>query len=438
MSYLWCQKIGKKVVFIFRALRYRNYRLFFIGQSVSLAGTWMQRVAIAWLVYRLTGSPLLLGVVDFTGQIPAFFVTPFGGILGDRYNRHRLLIITQTLAMVQALILSALVLSENIAIWHIIILSIFLGLINAFDIPIRQTFTVDLVKRQKDLGNAIALNSSMFNIARMIGPSIAGVLIATAGEGICFLLNGLSYLAVIASLFLMRITPRKKKFVKAHILKELKEGFIYAFGFKPIRVILTLLALVSLMGVPYQVLMPVFARDIFHGGPRTLGSLVVMAGMGALIGAVYLALRKNILGLGRVIVLTTAVFGLGIIILSFSKILWFSMLVILVCGFGMMVQMGSCNTILQTIVEEDKRGRVMGFYTLAFMGTIPFGSLLAGSLASRMGAPFTLLIGGICCMAGAFYFAQRLPSLQAEIRPIYAQKGVIPEVAKGIQLSSRF
>ena len=423
--------------FIFRALRYRNYRLFFSGQIISLIGTWMQQIALSWLVYRLTNSVFLLGIVGFISQLPALFLTPLAGVVADRHNRHRILVATQILLMIQAFILSALVLTNSIVIWHIMVLSIFLGLVNAFDIPIRQAFTVDMVEKREDLGNAIALNSSMVNMARLVGPSIAGILIAVAGEGICFLLNGISYLAVIASLFAMQITPRETKRPATHVLHELKEGFRYAFGFMPIRSILLLLATVSLMGVPYQVLMPVFAKDIFHGGPRILGFLMAMSGIGALMGTVYLAMRKSVLGLGKIIARTAALFGLGVIIFSFSRVLWFSMLVILVSGFGMMVQMASSNTVLQTIVDEDKRGRIMSFYTMAFMGMMPFGSLLAGSLASKIGAPFTLLIGGICCIIGALVFAKNLPALKEEIRPIYAEKGIIPEVARGIQLTTR-
>ncbi len=425
------------LAFVLPALKHRNYRLFLAGQGISLIGTWMQQMAMSWLVYRLSNSALLLGVVGFSSQIPAFFATPFAGILADRYNRRRMLMATQTLAMIQALILSVLVLSQRIQIWHIVILSLFLGLVNAFDIPIRQSFTVEMVEKKEDLANAIALNSSMFNLARLLGPSIAGILIALAGEGICFLINGISYLAVIASLFLMKITPVEKEINKENVFSQLKEGVNYAFGFKPIRSILILLAAVSLMGVPYQILMPVFAKDIFKGGAGTLGLLVAMVGVGALGGAIYLALRKNIIGLGRIIAASTAVFGLGIFIFSFSKTLWFSLIIILFCGFGMMVQMASSNTILQVIVDEDKRGRVMSFYTLAFMGAVPFGSLLAGSLASAIGAPLTLSISGICCILAAIVFARKLPALRAEIRPIYLKKGLIPEVVQGIQITSR-
>lgn len=422
---------------IFRALRHRNYRLFFIGQIISLIGTWMQQIALSWLVYRLTNSVFLLGIVGFISQIPALFLTPLAGVVADRYNRHHILVATQTLLMMQAFILSVLVLTNSIVIWHIMVLSIFLGLVNAFDVPVRQAFTVDTIEKIEDLGNAIALNSSTFNMARLVGPSIAGILIAVAGEGICFLLNGISYLAVIASLFAMRIAPPEIEPRETSVLHELKEGFKYAFGFAPVRYILALLAIVSLMGTPYQVLMPVFAKDIFHGGPRILGFLMAMAGVGALVGATYLAMRKSVLGLGKIITRAAVLFGLGVIIFSFSRVLWLSMLVILVSGFGMMVQMASSNTVLQTIVDEDKRGRIMSFYAMALMGMVPFGSLLAGSLASKIGAPFTLLIGGVCCIVGAIIFAKKVQAFKEEIQPIYAEKGIIPEVAKGIQLTTR-
>ncbi len=418
---------------IFRALKHRNYRLFFTGQSISLIGSWMQQIAMSWMVYRMYNSALLLGVVGFVGQIPTFIISPFAGVIADRHNRHHLLVITQTLAMIQALILSILVLSNTIVLWEIVALSLFSGFINSFDMPIRQSFTVEMLENSEDLGNAIALNSSMVNMAKLVGPSIAGVLIAAFGEGTCFLLNALSYLAVIASLLLMRVYPPKINPVKKHILHELKEGFNYAFGFEPIRVILLLLALISLMGVPYQVLMPVFAKDIFHGGPETLGIIMASSGVGALIGAVYLASRKNVRGLGRLITIAAGLFGVGIIAISFSRNLWVSAIFVLAAGFGMMVGMAGSNTILQTITEEDKRGRIMSFFTMAFMGMVPFGNLLAGYMAHKLGAPKTLLIGGICCVLGSGIFAMKLPALRKKIRPIYVKKGIIPEVAAGIE-----
>ncbi|MBI4846149.1 MAG: MFS transporter [Candidatus Omnitrophica bacterium] len=418
---------------VFRALKHKNYRLFFYGQSISLVGTWMQQVAISWLVYRLTNSPFLLGVVGFIGQIPTFLCTPFAAVIANRHSRRGMLIITQSLAMMEAVILSVLVLSGHVRVWHLIALSAFLGIVHSFDIPIRQAFTVEMVDDREHLGNAIALNSSMVNAARLVGPSIAGILIASVGEGACFLINAISYLTVIASLLAMTSAPMRIKPPAKHIFHELKEGISYAFNFPPIKIILLLLALVSLMGVPYQVLLPVFAKDIFHGGPHTLGFLVAMSGMGALAGAVFLAARKSVIGLSRIIAWAAGIFGLGIIGFSLSRILWVSMAILFFTGFGMMVNMASSNTILQTIVDEDKRGRVMSFYTMSFMGMAPFGSLLSGLLADKIGTPNTLLFGGTCCIAGALIFAAKLPLIREKIRPIYRQKGIIPEVAKGIQ-----
>ena len=413
--------------FVFRALRHRNYRLFFGGQSISLIGTWMQQIALNWLVYRLTGSAMLLGLVGFTSRIPTFLLAPFAGVMADRWNRHRMLIITQVLSMVQAMILAALVLTNRIAVWHIITLSIFLGLVNAVDIPTRQSFVPDMVEKREDLGNAIALNSSIVNGARLIGPSIAGVLIATLGEGLCFLLNGLSFIAVIGALKAMRIEHRERDAANSHVIEGLKEGFSYAFGFAPIRSVLLLLALVSLMGVPYSVLMPIFAEKIFHRGPEAFGFLLGATGVGALAGTLYLASRKSVLGLGRIIVIASTVFGIGLIGFSLSRLFWLSLSFMVLAGFGMMAQMASSNTILQTLVEEDKRGRVMSLYTMAFMGMVPFGSILAGSLATNLGAPNTILIGGMICILGAILFGRKLPSLRKIARPIYVKKGILPQ-----------
>jgi MFS family permease len=416
----------------FRALSHRNYRLFFGGQGISLIGTWMQQIAMNWLVYRLTHSALLLGLVGFSSRIPTFVFASFAGVLADRWNRHRALVVTQTLSTVQALILAALVLTGTISIWHVILLSFSLGFINAFDIPIRQSFVVDMVERREDLGNAIALNSSLVNGARLVGPSIAGMLMATLGEGICFLLNGISFLAVIVALLAMRIKqPDRSEKQNPNVLRGLQEGFSYASGFAPIRSILLLLALVSLMGMPYMVLMPIFAGKILHGGPQAFGFLLGASGSGALIGALYLASRRSVLGLGRIIVIASGLFGIGLIVFSLSRVFWLSLLSMLLTGFGMMVQMASSNTVLQTIVEEDKRGRVMSFYTMAFMGMVPFGSLLAGSLANMIGAPNTVMVGGIACIFGSALFAKKLATLREMVRPIYIEKGIFVEKLPG-------
>jgi MFS family permease len=394
---------------IFRSLQYRNYRLFFAGQSVSLIGTWIQRIAMPWLVYDLTKSVFLLGVVGFVGQIPTFLLSPFAGVLTDRWNRYRIMIITQVLAMTQAMILTWLVFNKSVEIWHIILLSGFLGCINAFDIPARQSFVVKMVDKKEDLSNAIALNSSMVNGARLLGPSLAGILIATTGEGICFLLNALSYVFVIWSLLLMKVAPHEKKNDNQPVLKEFKEGFIYTFGSIPIKYTILLLALVSLMGMPYTVLMPVFAREVLHGGSHTFGFLMGASGLGALTGAFYLASRKSIIGLDKVIPFAAATFGIGLIMFSFSRFFALSLALMVIVGLGMMLQMASSNTMLQSIVDDDKRGRVMSFYTMAFMGTVPFGSLLAGSSAKIIGAPNTILIGGVSCIVGSLLFISKLP-----------------------------
>lgn len=421
---------------MFRSLQYRNYRLFFGGQSISLIGTWIQRIALPWLVYSLSGSPFLLGVVGFASQIPALLLSPLAGVVSDRKNRHRILIITQTLSMIQAITLSLLFLTGNIKVWHIIILGTLLGCVNAFDMPTRQAFVIEMVEKKEDLGNAIALNSSMVNSARLIGPSIAGVLIATVGEGICFLINGLSYLFVIASLLMMKLSPQKEKLQTSKVWQGLREGFSYAFGFPPIRFIILLLALISLMGMPYTILMPVFVKEILHGGSHMFGFLIGASGIGALIGAFYLASRKSVLGLEKIIPLATAVFGAGIIAFSFSRLFWLSLFLMFLTGVGMIIELAASNTILQTIVDDDKRGRIMSFYSMAFMGTIPFGSLLAGGLASHLGADNTLLIGGIACFFGALLFTHKLPQLKKLIRPIYVKYGIIQEVASGIQAAS--
>jgi MFS family permease len=430
-------KNPKGLRFLARALRHRNYRLFFGGQGISLVGTWMTRVATSWLVYRLTNSAFLLGLVGFSSQIPMFVLAPFAGVLVDRWNRHRVLLITQTLAMLQSLALATLALTGIIRIWHIILLSVFQGLINTVDTPARQSFVVEMIEDRRDLSNAIALNSSMFNGARLIGPSIAGLLIAWVGEGYCFLVDGISYIAVIAALYAMRIRPPSANGRNSRMMQELKEGLRYAFGFMPIRAILLMIALVSLVGFPYTILMPVFARDILHGGPNALGFLMAATGMGALVGALFMASRKSVLGLGRVLPSATIVFGAGLIAFSFSREFYLSLLLMLFTGAGMMTQMATANTLLQTITDDDKRGRVMSFYSMAFMGIAPFGSLMAGSVASSIGAPLTLMMGGGLCILGAAIFIGNLPALRKLLRPIYVRMGILPEITAGIQSATR-
>jgi MFS family permease len=417
-----------------RALGSRNYRLFFGGQSVSLLGTWLSRVAVSWLVYRLTGSAYYLGMVGFAGQVPAFLLGPLAGVLVDRWDRHRLLCVTQALSMVQSFLLAALTLPGVITVGEIVALSAFQGLINALDTPARQAFVVEMVESREDLPNAIALNSSMFNAARLVGPALAGLIIAAAGEGTCFLADGFSYLAVIGSLLAMKLPSRSGAPAPAKpILRRLKEGFRYAFGFPPIRSLLLLLALVSFAGTPYVVLLPVFTADVLHGGPYALGFLYAASGLGALAGALYLAARTSVLGLGSLVPLAAALFGGSLIGFAFSHLYWLSLILLTLSGFGMMVQMASSNTLLQTMVDDDQRGRVMSFYTMAFLGMAPFGSLAAGLLANAIGGPVTLAIGGTACLLGAMVFARKLPELRVMVRPIYVRKGILPEVAAALQ-----
>jgi MFS family permease len=394
----------KNLKFLFRTLQSRNYRLFFIGQFISLLGTWIQQIAVSWLVYRMTNSVFLLGLVGFVSQFPTFVITPFAGVWSDRFNRHKILIGTQTLSLIQASVLTILVLSGTITVWQIILLSLFIGCVNAIDMPNRQSFVIHMIDDRKDLGNAIALNSAMFNGTRFIGPFIAGVLIATVGEGICFLINAFSYIAVIFALLLMNTDHIKVNISKTSVLEELKEGFTYVFGNARIRAILILVMLTSIMGVPFIVLMPAFAKDILHGGPHTLGFLMSALGAGALLGAFFLASRTNIKGLQKLINVGAFIFGSGLIGFSFSHSLWFSLFMVFIAAFGMMVQVASTNTWLQTNVDDDKRGRTMSFYVLSFMGMTPFGSLLAGSVARLIGVPDTIFIGGIVCILGAIIF----------------------------------
>jgi MFS family permease len=407
-----------------------------MGQSLSLIGTWMQRLAIGWLAYELKDSALILGLVAFSGQIPALFLTPLGGVAADNYNKHKILIITQTLAMVQAFVLAMLVMSNHITIWLLMSLNVCLGIINSLDMPTRQAFVIDMIDNKDDLSNAIALNSSMVNFARLAGPTLAGFIVAAFGEGMCFLINAVSYLAVIASLLLMRTTPKLTP-TKAPALFQLKKGLQYSFGLAPIKYIILLLSIVSLTAIPYMVLMPIFAKDILQGGPRTLGFLMGFAGIGALIGAIYLASKRTVLGLGRVIVIATSLFGASLIAFSFSKTIWLSEGLLLFAGMGMMIHMAASNTILQTIVSDDMRGRVMSLYATAFMGIAPFGSLLAGGLANKIGAPATLIICGSTCIAAAMAFAYKLPVMRALARPVYIEKEIIPPVEKGLQSASQ-
>jgi len=409
-----------------RALRHRSFRLFFGGQSISLIGTWMTRIATAWLVYRLTKSALLLGTVSFVGQIPTFLLAPFAGVLVDRLDRRQVLIWTQALAMVQSLALAGLTLSHRITIHDVVALSAFQGVINAFDMPGRQSFMVQMVEDRGDLSNAIAINSSMVNLARLIGPSLAGLVIAATSEGWCFLIDGVSYIAVIVSLLLMRVHVPQVKRLVAPMVEQMQEGWQYVSTFVPVRNILLLFALVSLMGMPYVVLMPVFAAQVLRGGPHTLGFLMGAAGVGALISALSLVLRKSVRGLLKMLPIAASMFGVGLVCFGMSRVLWLSLGLMVVIGFGMMQGLTASNTIIQTLVDEQMRGRVMSYYTAAFVGMAPFGSLLAGTLAHWIGAPRTVMLTGTFCIIGAAWFWTRLGEIRKEMRPIYIQLGIVP------------
>jgi MFS family permease len=416
-----------------RALRHRNFRLFFGGQTISLVGTWMTRIATAWLVYRLTKSALLLGTVSFAGQIPTFIFAPIAGVIVDRNDRRRVLVWTQTLAMVQSLLLAWLTLSHRINITEILVLSAFQGLINAFDMPGRQAFMVQMVEDRKDLSNAIAINSSMVNVARLVGPSLAGLVIAVSSEGWCFLVDGISYIAVIVSLLMMHVPATAMKRAVTSMFEQMREGWTYVSSFMPVRTILILFALISLMGMPYMVLMPIFAASVLHGGPHTLGFLMGAAGAGALVSAFSLVLRRSVRGLPKMIPAAAIIFGTGLFFFGLSRWLWLSLVLMLFVGFGMLQGMTVSNTIIQTLVPEDRRGRVMSYYTAAFMGMAPFGSLLAGSLAHWIGAPRTVMFTGSCCIAGGLWFWSRLPAIRREMRPVYEQLGIllpVPEVVE--------
>ncbi|MDB4885792.1 MAG: protein of unknown function DitE [Gemmatimonadetes bacterium] len=410
---------------ITRALRSRNFRLFFSGQSVSLVGTWITRIATSWLVYRLTGSALLLGIVGFCGQIPTLLLAPFTGVLVDRMDRHRILVVTQVLSLLQSAALAVLTLTGRITVADILVLQVMQGVINAFDTPARQAFVVQMVEDRADLPNAIALNSSMVNASRIIGPSIGGIVIAAVGEGWCFAIDAVSYVAVLASLLAMQVVPRALPPRVTRMREELRTGLQYVWRFLPVRWALLLLALVSVMGMPYTVLMPAISATVLHGGPHTLGFLMTASGAGALVGALYLAQRRSVIGLGRAMMYASACFGVGLIAFSFSRVLWLSLAVLPLVGAGMMITMASANTIIQTVVDEDLRGRVMAFYTMAFLGTAPIGSLLAGVAADRIGAQHTVLLGGVACIAAALWFGSRLPRFRQLVRPIYIERGII-------------
>jgi MFS family permease len=409
-----------------RALRHRNFRLFFVGQSISLIGTWMTRLATTWLVYRLTHSALLLGVVGFAGQIVTFALAPFAGVWAERLDRRKLLVWTQVSAAAQSLALAALTLAHVITLWEIIVLSIVQGLINALDMPARQAFLSQMIDDRRDLGNAIALNSLMANGGRLIGPALAGILIGFAGEGGCFLVDGLSYCAVVASLLLMRVSSSAVRRDETGTFAQLREGWHYVRTFRPIRTVLLLFAMLSLMGYPYTVLLPIFASQVLHGGAHTLGWLTGASGIGALVSGLSLAVRKTVLGLTRSLQIAAAVFGVALILFGLSQTFWLSLVLMVFVGFGMMQGPAISNTIIQTLAPEDKRARVMSYYTAAYFGMVPFGSLLAGALAHWIGAPHTVMVTGSCCLAGALWFSIERPKVRAAMRPIYRELGLLP------------
>ncbi|MFI5166334.1 MAG: MFS transporter [Thermoanaerobaculales bacterium] len=421
---------------VLRALRFRNYRLYFAGQGISLVGTWIQSIALSWLVYSLTHSAFLLGLVGFSAQIATFLLSPFAGVIVDRLPKRRTLVATQSLFGLQALALGLLVLGHAIAVWQILVLSTFLGMLNALDMPMRQSFVVEMIEDRADLPNAIALNSSMFNGARLIGPAVAGVLIAAVGEGFCFLINAASYLAVIAALLAMQVPPHRARAEHRDVLHELREGFDYTFGFAPLRWIIMLLSLVSFAAMPYATLMPIFASQVLHGNARTLGFLSCAIGVGALVGAFILASRRSVVGLGRWIPLAAAGFGAALIGFSYSHSLPASLALLTVVGFTMITHMAASNTLLQTIADDEHRGRVMSFYIMGFVGLAPFGSLAGGALAARIGAQHTVMLGGVICLLGAAAFARKLPTIRALVRPVYRQRGIMPEVAAAVQAAS--
>lgn len=421
---------GDSISHGWRALRHRNFKLFFFGQSISLVGTWMTRLATSWLVYHLTHSALLLGLVGFAGQILTFALAPFAGVLIERLDRRKVLVWTQVAAAIQSLAMAALTLTNVIDLSDIIALSALQGVINAFDMPARQAFLVQMVDDRQDLSNAIAINSSMANGARLFGPALAGLVIGAVGEGWCFLIDGVSYFAVIASLLMMVIRPLPPHSGKG-ILEQMREGWDYVTTFRPVRVILLLFALVSLLAIPFSVLLPIFAGEVLHGSAYTLGWLTAASGIGALVSGLSLAFRRTVVGLTRMVQFATVMFGAALVLFGFSRVLWLSLVLMLFVGFGMIQVFAASNTIIQTLVPEKMRARVMSYYTVAFFGTAPFGSLLAGTLAHRIGAPATVTLSGVLGLAGAIWFSLELPKVRAVMRPIYREMGLIPDPTAG-------
>ena len=431
---------------LFRTFRSRNYRLFFIGQFTSLSGTWMSMMAIAWLVYRITGDEWMLGLIPFAMHVPTFLLSPLAGALVDRWNRRTVMVCAQLLDMVSMLVLAWLSLTGRVELWHVYATVALLGVAKGFDLPARQSLVVDIIDHRDDLPNAIALNSSMFQAARLIGPMLgAGVIWASGqpgviaifgegqGEGICFLLDGLSYFAVISSLLALRLSAKPETHARKHLLHDMKEGFVHAFGFRPMRALMLLIGTIALLGIPYSSLLPVIADRVLRGNERTYSLLMSAGGLGAFLGALYLASRDTVLGLGKVIALSTILFGLSLAMFALSSWLWLSLLLLTLAGAASMVAMAGTNTIIQTLVEDATRGRVMSFFGMTFMGAMPLGSVIAGKLATYIGAPYTVLLGGLACVVAGLMFGWRLPVLRAIARPVYIERGILPQWSTGTQ-----
>jgi MFS family permease len=410
-----------------RAFRHRNFRLFFYGQSLGVIGYWVQQIAMSWLVYRLTGSALLLGATAFAGQIAVLVLAPFGGLWADRVDRRKLLIVTQAAAAVPAFALALLAWLDVVAVWHVIVLALVLGVVIAIDAPIRQSFLPEMVPATNDLPSAIAFNSGMYNVGRMIGPAIAGVLIIATSEALCFLINGITKIVALLPFLMMVANPRERPTEHIPIGRAFREGVAYAWNLVPVRVLLPVVALVSFMATPYQALMPIFAAEVFSGGPDMLGFLMGAAGLGGLVGIGLLAARRELRGMVRWVAAACFCAGAALTVFSYSTELVLSVVMLMIAGTGIVVAVNGISTITMTIVEDRMRGRVMSFYTMAFLGMYPVGGLVAGALASWVGAMHTLAIGGVCCMLCAVWLWTRLPGLRVHLRPIYAKLGVIAE-----------
>ncbi len=413
---------------VFASLQSRNYRLYFFGQGISLVGTWMQQIALSWLIYRLTGSVFLLGLISFTSQIPNFVLSPLTGVITDRYDRLKIMTIAQVLFMLEAFTMTLLVMSGHIEVWQIIVLSVFFGIISAFEAPARQSLTVDLIDNPKHLGNAIALNSALFNAARLIGPAIAGITIAAVGEGVSFLMNTISYLGVIGALLMVRLPNKESKPVHRDFKESFSEGFKYTFNTLPLRTLILILAILSLSGYPFIVLLPAYAKEILHGGSDTLGFLMSGMGAGALIGALIMAARKSVLGLGKIISWHLGILGIAVILAGISNQLGYSLIILFFGGLSMILSLAAINIMIQSLADEDKRGRVMSFYAMALMGTLPIGNLLAGIIASAIGIENTLFIGGGITVITAFWFEFNRRGMRETVRSIYRQKGIYSEI----------